>query len=85
MDDVVLEVDGAPRRPDRFQPRGVVLRGVAQEAHGIPAHQGRSRGPREELVAEATDCLKVGHGVSPQGNEAITVPGAVLHPQMRAL
>ena len=61
VDDVVLEVDGAPRLSDRGQPRGVVLRGVAQEAHGVPAHQGRSRGPREDLVAEPADRLRVGH------------------------
>jgi hypothetical protein len=62
VNDVVLEVYAAPRRSDRSQPGGVVLRGVAQDTHGVPPHQGRAGSPREKLIAKRSHGLGVGHG-----------------------
>ena len=59
--DVVFEMDDALGPVDRVQPGRVVLRGVAQEAYGVPPHQGRSRGAREDLVAELAEGIGIGH------------------------
>ena len=52
VDDVALEMDGAPGRLDRLGPRRIVLGGVAQDADAIAADQRGPRHSRERLVGE---------------------------------
>lgn len=69
------EVNRPPGRGDgRGQPGGVVLGGVAQEAHGVPPKEGSARDPREDLVGEPAQRREVGR----RGDQRACLCGFVL-------
>jgi hypothetical protein len=54
-DDVVLQAHALAGRADRLEPRRVVLRRVAQQAHAVALDQVRARSPGERLIRQRAD------------------------------
>src|SRR4029079_5008105 len=58
VDDVTLEVNRAPRRRERAEPRGIILGRVPQHAHTIALSQRRVAGAPERLIEKT--CRRLG-------------------------